>query len=126
MFTRPQGIALKKLSHKACEAALASRLAGPASRSITKAVTQIGSKLPRSPKTAALGVSTVACAAASLVSIASGARLSLPGCRSLAGSPNAGAWAEGGKGSQSLPPPDSKELRTIQDRAPPIQVAAVR
>ncbi len=65
VFTRPQGIALKNLSHKACgtdwQASLlvVSRLAGPAGRSITKAVIQIGSKLLRSPKAAALGVSLV-------------------------------------------------------------------
>ncbi len=38
---------------------MASRLAGPAGRSITKAVIQVGSALLRSPKTAALGVSLV-------------------------------------------------------------------
>ena len=59
MFTWPQGIAFKNLSHKAYGTGLASRLAGPAGRSISKAVIQIGSKLPLTPKAAALGVSLV-------------------------------------------------------------------
>ena len=59
MFTRPQRIALKNRSQEACGIGLASRLAGPAGRSIKKAVLQTGSKLPRSPKAAGLGVSLV-------------------------------------------------------------------
>ena len=55
MFTRPQGIAFKNPSQEACGTGLASRLAGPAGRSITKAVIQIGSKLPRSPKNGGTG-----------------------------------------------------------------------
>ncbi len=60
MFTRPQGIAIENRSHEACgidwpaSLLVASWRAGPAGRSITKAVLQIGSKLSPSPKTVAL------------------------------------------------------------------------
>ena len=59
VFTQAQGISLQNLSQRASGTGLANRLAGSAGRDITKAVIQIGSKLLRSPKTAALGVSLV-------------------------------------------------------------------
>lgn len=121
MFTRPQGIAFKNLSQEACgtdwraSLLVASRLAGPAGRSFTKAVIQIGSRLPRSPQTAALGVSLVACANASLVGILSGARLSFPYSRPLAGLTNAGARLP----SQVVRAIQSWTLRQMHPRAPP-------
>ncbi len=62
----------------------------------------------------------VACVNASLVGILSGARLSFPACRSLAGSPNAGA----GPPSQGVPAILFLALRQAHPRAPPIQAAA--
>jgi apolipoprotein N-acyltransferase len=57
----------------------------------------------------------VACANASLLGILSGARLSFPACRSLTGSPNAGAWAP----SQVVLVIQSWTRRQAHPRAPP-------
>ena len=113
MFTRPQGVALENLSQQARGTGLASRLAGPAARSITKTVIQMGSKLSPRPKTATLG--------ASLIGILSGRRLSgrrlrFPTCRSLAGSPNARERAP----SQAVLGMQSWTLHRACPRAPPI------
>ena len=116
MFTRPQGIALKNRSQEACGRGLASRLAGPAGRRITRAAIQTPSKLLCTPKVAALGVSLAPCANASFVGILGGARLSFPAYRSLAGSPNAGAWAP----SEVVPAIQSWTLRQANPRAPPV------
>ena len=63
----------------------------------------------------------VACANASLVCIVSGARLSFPACRSLAGSTN----VVGHLASQVVLAIQSWTLRQAHPRAPPIPVAAV-
>lgn len=119
MFTPTQGIALKNLSHKACGAGRPSRSAGSAGRSITKAVIQIGSRLPRSPKTAALGVLLPARVNTSLVGILSRARLSFPACRSLGGSPIVVEWIPSQVVLAILP----CGLRQVHPRPPPIQVS---
>ncbi len=59
MITWPRGIAFENLSQKASRTGLPSRLAGSAGRGITKTVLQLGSRLSRSPKSAALGLSLV-------------------------------------------------------------------
>lgn len=73
MLARPQAIALGRTFQEAHGSGLASQLAVAAGRPFTKAVSQIGSKLPRSPTTAALGVSLVVSA------LVTAAALRLPG-----------------------------------------------